>query len=420
MAGNANTTISYPGPDWEMLWGNGSFDNFQLDIVGFLAILGEGAVTANAQVSALSRLFYLPRLLPAPQALLWPARPIILSPAKATVTGVFSGNTKDHLHHIANILLVKAKSNGPLSWVTLLGCLLSAALFIISVTVGDGMSLLATILLSLLSTLAGIGNKWNLKLPQPDKDPNSKKPAADVVVRWPNGSYVIVKCDEEVARELFFAPEEIQYQLKSKTVYRLLSLIGTLMLMLGVIFLANAKLQLQFAWAGAYVILNAAHWVAAALPQRLHWDVSCYKLKEQHIEGKFPGPKCKNFTIALWKAICFTEGSVGWVATNGAAPKTSVWSNWVSKAGEVAYDSVVREDAFRIGTIDTIRGVESIRSIWNRNDSSPSIIRKMSDWNPKAAWDEFNNQVQDVQPEPLRILFPKKLEQTAERKAFGV
>lgn len=104
--GNTNTTISHPGNDWQVLWGNGNgWKNFQLDIVGFLAILGESAVTANAQVSALSRLFYLPRLLPAPQALLPPSRPTELPTEKAWVTGVFSGNNKEHLHHIANILL---------------------------------------------------------------------------------------------------------------------------------------------------------------------------------------------------------------------------------------------------------------------------------------------------------------------------
>lgn len=63
--GNTNITISNPlKPDWKMLWDNGPLDNFQLDIVGFLAVLGEGSVTANYQVSALSRLFYLPRLIP--------------------------------------------------------------------------------------------------------------------------------------------------------------------------------------------------------------------------------------------------------------------------------------------------------------------------------------------------------------------
>lgn len=97
--------VSIPGkPDWHMRVGNG-WGNFQLDIVGFLAVLGEGSVTANAQVSALSPLFYLPRLIPAPQALLWPKRPVELEPTKASVTGVESGIVKEHVHHVANVLL---------------------------------------------------------------------------------------------------------------------------------------------------------------------------------------------------------------------------------------------------------------------------------------------------------------------------
>lgn len=103
---NTNTTITWPGSDWHMLWGNGAgLKNFQLDIVGFLAVLGEGSVLANSQVSALSPLFYLPRILPAPQALLPPNRPAKLPSTQASVTAVHSGNTKDHVHHVAHVLL---------------------------------------------------------------------------------------------------------------------------------------------------------------------------------------------------------------------------------------------------------------------------------------------------------------------------
>lgn len=76
----------------------------QLDIVGFLAILGEGSVLANAQVSTLSRWIFLPRLLPAPQALMRPTRPLNLEPVAGTVTGIFSGNKKDSVNHIGNIV----------------------------------------------------------------------------------------------------------------------------------------------------------------------------------------------------------------------------------------------------------------------------------------------------------------------------
>lgn len=82
-----------------------NFTSIQLDIVGFLAILGEGSVLANAQVSTLSKWMFVPRLLPAPQALLRPTRPSRLDPELGRVTGVVSGNDRDALNHIGSIVL---------------------------------------------------------------------------------------------------------------------------------------------------------------------------------------------------------------------------------------------------------------------------------------------------------------------------
>lgn len=105
MSGNNNATVAIPGqPNWAVWWWNGS-SNFQLDIVGFLAVLGESAVLANAQVAALSRLFYLPRILPAPQALIRHERPTKLPHTDGNVTGVQSLNVKSHVHHVASVLL---------------------------------------------------------------------------------------------------------------------------------------------------------------------------------------------------------------------------------------------------------------------------------------------------------------------------
>lgn len=83
---------------------NIKLDALQLDIVGFLAILGEGSVLANAQVSTLSRWIFLPRLIPAPQALMRPTRPIRLETQPGWVTGVWSGNHRDNINHIGNIV----------------------------------------------------------------------------------------------------------------------------------------------------------------------------------------------------------------------------------------------------------------------------------------------------------------------------
>jgi len=84
--------------------GNITYNELQLDIVGFLAILGEGSVLANAQVSTLSKWIFLPRLLPAPQAMMRPTRPVQLEPVPGYVTGIVSGNHRDNINHIGNIV----------------------------------------------------------------------------------------------------------------------------------------------------------------------------------------------------------------------------------------------------------------------------------------------------------------------------
>lgn len=87
---------------------------------------------------------------------------------------------------------------------TLLGFMEALTLLIASIVFGDGMSLIATLLLAGLSTIVGICNKWTLKLVQPPKA-NSENPKGDVVIRYPNGSFLVVKCSEHIARELYFA-----------------------------------------------------------------------------------------------------------------------------------------------------------------------------------------------------------------------
>ncbi|KAI7551659.1 hypothetical protein KC331_g2411 [Hortaea werneckii] len=437
MSGANNASMAMPGPNWSMLWPQ-TFDDFQLDIVGVLAILGEGSVAANAQVAALSRLFYLPRLIPAPQALLWPSRPSKLPPTTAVVTGVYSGNVKEHIHHLAHVLLsgdemptytvrcvritkksgqekftrldtilrglpakqntdpdatfrepsVKAKALGPLTVVVAFGLALSITLFIVSIVFGDGMSMIATILLSLLSTVVGIGNKWNLKLPQPAQGVNHSD--GDVVIRYPRGSYLVVRCTEQVARELYFAPEEIEYNVKSPGKFRIISLVGTLMLMLGVIALANARLPLQFAWAGAYIIINIAQWIAAALPASSHWDLSCYTVEEESIalhprhddpkgDGKpFGGPESENFTEALWKAIMLTR-ETSWVRPGKAAPQTKTWDQWLEEAQKHAACVKPRKGP-----------IEDKKFGGGSATSEGTVWIDPNQWDPKKAWNELH------------------------------
>ncbi|KAK3673413.1 hypothetical protein LTR78_006647 [Recurvomyces mirabilis] len=428
--GGNNITISYPGNGWQMLWPS-AFGAFQLDIVGFLAILGEGSVAVNAQVSALSDLFFLPRLMPAPQALLFPTRPVRLEPVtKAYVTAVQAGNVIDHIHHVASILLSKAedmpehmvrcveirksdkagrtstswsdralkgqpsragqhsmapveiepsvtaKAFGPLAWVTLNGLTLATTLFLLSMLFGDGMSMLATVVLSLLSTLIGVSNKWSLTL---IKRRAGIVPPGDVVIRYPNGSFLVVKCAEDIARELFFAPEKINYMITSPAIHRLISLVGTLMLMFGVIALANARLELQFAWGGAYIIINAVHWIAAAVPQRMHWDFSCYVLAEQGIDG---GNEQLGYTEALWKAIMITQ-SIDWCRAGApAAPLTKVWDEWLVEAGKQSASVVEKSGSVVAPYWDEQPDSE-------KGHASTVLWSIPKEWDAKKAWNDI-------------------------------
>ncbi|KAF2432476.1 hypothetical protein EJ08DRAFT_669487 [Tothia fuscella] len=390
--------------------GEGGWANLQLDIVGFLAILGEGSVMASSQVATLSKMIYLPRLLPAPQALLRPNRPDNLMPISGIATAVHSGNIRNYVNYIGHTLAdaeslpeysvkcveirrkqnvgeVKAKMFGPTHIVAILGCFLSCILFAMAIWQQDGMAMLADVCFSFLSTLIGVENKWKLNLPKRANKPNVWTPPGDVVIRYPKGSFLVVSCSEDIARELYFAPEGLKYWIATPWKYRMISLVGTILLMFGVIFLGNADTYLQIAFAGSYMVLNAAYWIVAALPQKSHWDMDCFEVKPQRFDpppppppsaedekevqeeknGGFPEkqekakwtvawPKWlpqkkqkptrmdslpkrrkqhvsynKTFTLALWKVIVATR-DIDWVLRSQAAPDTPAWKEWLHDA----------------------------------------------------------------------------------------
>jgi hypothetical protein len=300
---------------------------------------------------------------------------------------------------------VKAKIFGPTHIVSALGCALSMILFAVSLRLQDGMALLAVVCLSLLSTLIGVGNKWKLNLPKRNAK-NIWTPPGDVVIRYPKGSFLVVRCHEDVARELYFAPENLHYLVATPWKYRMISLVGTILLMFGVIFLGNAGTYLQIAFAGAYMILNAAYWIVAALPQRYHWDMSCFEVRPQRFDEsdeddelkakekedeKLHGqvvakkpvalPKKKKpfvsynktFTQALWKVIIATRDTE-WIVRSQAAPSTDAWRDWLQEALELAksMDDPVERGDKKITTYE-------IPQHWNPQARLAEIIKSYRD-----------------------------------------
>ncbi|KAL8952762.1 MAG: hypothetical protein Q9222_001347 [Ikaeria aurantiellina] len=223
---------------------------------------------------------------------------------------------------------VQATPLGPVNMLSVLGFILSAALLGLAIGRNDGFGLVAVLALSSLSTFIGIGNRWKLQLKK--RLSTRKVPPSDVVINYPNGAFLIIKCTEEVAREFYWHPEECIYTV-SPRMYRIISLFGTLILMFGVICLGNATIDLQLGFAASYIILNAAYWVVAALPARWNWDLSHYSIKTIDYDG---GEENTQFTAALWKAIAITQ-SVHWVKIGSIAPISKGWDEWIREAEEM-------------------------------------------------------------------------------------
>ena len=219
---NNSLTLTYVfdtvwDPLAEMHWID-RFDNLRLDIVGIIAILGEASITRNAQVTSLSWWSTIPRLMPAPHALLEHERKYRLPTAPGIVAGAYSGTLKKEINFFAQLLhpepledyqveLVQvtrkdipagkvqprsygARKYGPLFWVSLGGSCMSAALISLSIYYHDGFSLLATVMLSMVGSFVGFGSHWSLVFKEPPvtREREGAIPRSDVILYYPNVS----------------------------------------------------------------------------------------------------------------------------------------------------------------------------------------------------------------------------------------
>lgn len=209
------------------------------------------------------------------------------------------------------------------------------------------MGIIAVGSLSLLSTVTGIANRWKPTPNNPRPDPNS--PPGDVVIKYPQGAFIVVKCSEETARYLYFNPsEKCLYFVSSTAAYRFLALISTLLLMAGVISLANCTIYIQTGFAASYMLLNVFYWIGAALPPAEHWDMSRLKLTVVDVHGGHPPKNATikdvnpTYTEALWKIIAVT-GRKDWLESADWAPKTKAWEEWLQEAEDAAQSEPMKE-----------------------------------------------------------------------------
>lgn len=264
---------------------------------------------------------------------------------------------------------VPAKFWSPLNCLSLISFLLTIGLLIWAVLTHDGTACVALFTISLASSIVGYASYWSPALM--NRNNNIKVPLGDVVIRTREGAFVVVKCNEEVARELYNGTEECQYSVGTD-LYRVLVGIGTCLLMVSVVLLGNCDFQMQISIGASYIVLNGAYWGVALMNKKKFWDLSSYKCEEitpdyarganleqdpNNVEGR------PSFTRTLWYAILETK-KIGWVKTSGAAPTTAKWEEWLGKAEKAAIRGDLRWDAVRqkdttVGESDSVPQAEA-------------------------------------------------------------
>ncbi|KAI1435452.1 hypothetical protein GGR50DRAFT_687034 [Xylaria sp. CBS 124048] len=466
--------FSSDGPDGQ---GPGGW---RLDVVTLLAVIGESSIADHAQTITASMLCLLPRIVPAPQALLKPSRPQRLPETNAKMIGVYSGVVLDTVGFFANIihpldelqpfsfkvLHIKHKDstvaagidipppattrtasflgklrpwrantphstsrsiagppldalddktgNGrgratglsmtpdieagaeppmqgmtrrptmkekvqdfvanptlvnmaqrpaipatlysPIHVLEVFSTLLTFAIIGFAVHKKDGTAILAVSLMGLASSIVGWASWWSPILM--NRRHTNKVPAGDVIIRTREGGFLLVKCTEEVARELYSGTEECKYYIGGQS-YRLLMGLGTFLLMVSVILLGNCKWHSQLFIGSGYIVLNGLYWGMSLLPKHYFWDLSRYDIRDvtppearnahETTDPSDPREGAKSFTRTLWYAIRETKRTA-WVSRSGAAPTTPQWQLWLAeaeaaaKAGNSKWASVARKN----------------------------------------------------------------------------
>lgn len=462
--------------------GDGGPNGWRLDVVTLLAVIGESSIAEHSQAITASMLCLLPRIIPAPQALLKGTRPARMPETAAKITGVYSGVSLESVGFFANILhpldefspfgfkvlrithrdqnqfgdievpqspaseggrlgkflgkrtntnisvahstrtskipgppghetdstangasratglslhpadveaqspiqgitrrqtvkdrmtdyianptlatnakrpAVPAALWSPIHILSVFSMALTFSIIGFAAWYKDGTAILSVTLISIASSIVGAASWWQPLLMK--RSHTNKVPDGDVVIRTREGAFLIVKCTENVARELYAGTEECQYYVGGQW-YKALMGLGTLLLMVSVILLGNCKWSSQVFIGISYIMLNGMYWIMGLLPKRLFWDLSRYiidditpadALKADDVTDERDAREgVKSFTRTLWYCIRETKRTA-WVERSGAAPSTPQWRAWIAEAEEAAeegnrkWPSIARKD----------------------------------------------------------------------------
>jgi hypothetical protein len=257
-------------------------------VVSLLAVIGESSMEAHSHTLTASWTCMLPRIIPAPQALLKPSRPTRLPQTNSAVVGVHNGTLVNTFNYFPNIMHpledlkplqfkvlkithkndkpepptpppfeerpkepsgstsvqfgelesgitppIRRRSTfrtlthsitgdsdkpkprippqvlSPLNILSVGSCLMTIGVFIAAVVIKDGTACVALGTISLVSSIVGYASWWSPVLTS--RTFRSKVPPGDIAVRTREGAFLLVRCNENVARELYVGTEECLY-----------------------------------------------------------------------------------------------------------------------------------------------------------------------------------------------------------------
>lgn len=368
-------------------------DSIQLDVVGLLAVIGESAMSTHAQIATATKWSLLPRLIPAPQALLRHTRPHRLPPVLSVkVIGIHSGNQATELNYFPNLLhgiennadysfeevkithcdtegqpsgiRIPVKRMGPLVILSIFGMLCSAGLLALAIHQEDWVAVLAVGLLSLTSTLVGLGSRWVPVIPQ--RKEKRIVPPADIMIKGRQGAFIHVKCTENIARELYFGQETCKYDIDDRWFY-VISGTGTFLMMAAVIAMANCTFILQAGLGLAYIVLNGLYWIAALVPGEWHWELGVYEVTKTEKGTK------RNYTEVLIEAIGATR-STKWVTEGDVAPKTEAWREWLLEVEKLFKDNEGLNEEEMLVKWNEWNPSDQLTSAINRHGTLPTAV----------------------------------------------
>ena len=402
--------------------------------MSLLAVIGESSMEEHSQVLTSTWIGMLPRIMPAPQALLKPTRPTRMPQVNAAVVGVHNGTLIPTLNYFPNIIhpiedlpplsfkvleirhkllsegeapasgsrdksastsvdlpavengpdpaaarrrtgvrhiterftksleqprtRVPSRKHSPLNLLSFGSCALTIGLVVWAALIKDGTALAALGTISFATSVVGYASWWSPVLTE--RISRSRVPPGDVVIRTREGAFLLVRCNENVARELYTGTEECHYYVHKKA-YRALVAVGTFLLMVSVVLLGNCHFTMQAAIGVSYIVLNGAFWAASLINKGKFWNLSSYEwedvtpndAKNAHLEQSGTLSGNPSFTRTMWYAIRETK-KVGWVRSGGAAPHTPQWEDWLALAEKNATDGVRNWDA--VGMRENIVG----------------------------------------------------------------